>query len=214
MKSQISRQINLAQHIIDGSIAIDSTKTFKSILQIFPHDPALHKAFADFLIRKKSRPNALKVYSKAAKLYIDMGMILQAVVCKLIQWRLQKPSPQEARLFYQTQRQGSYHETPLNQFFDRLSYSELIALINRMDLLRLSAGQVIKKIGDEDRNRLGSTDVVRSAYRCICWFVVTVVRDNVFCSVYDRNRSCVCHCGCPCGFNFNKNGKGTVIWFY
>jgi CRP-like cAMP-binding protein len=150
MKSQISRQINLAQHIIDGSIAIDSTKTFKSILQIFPNDPALHKAFGDLLIRKKSRATALKVYSKAAKLYIDMGMILQAVVCKLIQWRLQKPSAQEARLFCQTQRQGSYHETPLNQFFDRLSYSELIALIDRMDLLRLSAGQMIKKIGDEE----------------------------------------------------------------
>ena len=150
MKSQISRQINLAQHIIDGSIAIDSTKTFQSILQIFPKDPALHKAFADFLVRKKSRTNAVKVYSKAAKLYIDTGMILQAIVCKRIHWRLQKPSPQDARLFIQTLRQGNYHETPLNLFFDRLSYPELIALINRMDLLRLSAGQMIKKIGDEE----------------------------------------------------------------
>ena len=150
MKSQISKQINLAQHIIDGSIAIDSTKTFKSILQIFPNDPALHKAFADLLIRKKSWADALKVYSKAAKLYVDTGMILQAIVCKLIQWRQQKPSSQEARLFYQTLRQGSYQETALNLFFDRLSYSELIGLINRMDLLRLSAGQMIKKIGDAE----------------------------------------------------------------
>lgn len=152
MKSQISRQINLAQHIIDGSIAIDSTKTFKSILQIFPNDPALHKAFADFLLRKKSRENAQKVYSRAARLYIDAGMILQAIVCKLIQWRLQKPSSHEAKLFYQTLRRGSYHETPLNLFFDRLSFPELIALINRMDLLRLPAGQMIKKIGDSEND--------------------------------------------------------------
>ena len=53
MRININQQISIAKHIVDGSITLDSTDEFKSILRIFPSDPALHRAFADHLVRKK-----------------------------------------------------------------------------------------------------------------------------------------------------------------
>ncbi len=47
MRSNINQQISIAEHIVDGSITLDSTDEFKSILRIFPSDPALHRVFAD-----------------------------------------------------------------------------------------------------------------------------------------------------------------------
>ena len=50
MKGQLSRQISIARHIADGSIIIDSVREFQRMLQIFPNDPALHRAYADLLV--------------------------------------------------------------------------------------------------------------------------------------------------------------------
>jgi len=56
MKSSLSSHISIAEQIIDGSISINSTEEFKSILKIFPNDPALQKAYSNLLLKK----NALK----------------------------------------------------------------------------------------------------------------------------------------------------------
>ena len=53
MKGQLSKQISVAKHIIDGSITIDSVKEFQGMLQLFPNDPALHRAYGDLLVRKQ-----------------------------------------------------------------------------------------------------------------------------------------------------------------
>ena len=51
MNGQLSKQISIAKHIINGSITIDSVQEFQGVLQIFPNDPALHRAYADLLVR-------------------------------------------------------------------------------------------------------------------------------------------------------------------
>ncbi len=56
MKPNLSGYISVAEQIIDGSITINSIKEFKSILKIFPNDPALQKAYSD-LLKKKKQPD-------------------------------------------------------------------------------------------------------------------------------------------------------------
>ena len=151
MKNQISKHISIAKHIVDGSLTIDSVKEFQSILRIFPSDPALHRVYADLLARKKSVSAAMAFYRKAATLYIESGMMLQAVVCKRLEWGLEAPTRLKARRFYQALHGGKYHETPLNVFFSSLSFPEITALINRMKRVRLTAGKTIKKIGEREK---------------------------------------------------------------
>ena len=151
MKNKISKHISIARHIVDGSLTIDSVKEFRSILRIFPNDPALHRIYADLLASKKSTTAAMASYRKAATLFIEAGMMLQAVACKRLEWRLEAPTRLKARRFYQALNGGKYHETPLNVFFNRLSFPEFTALINRMKRVRLTAGNTIKKIGEQER---------------------------------------------------------------
>jgi CRP-like cAMP-binding protein len=152
MKSQLSKQISIAKRIIDGAVTIDSLQEFESMLQIFPNDPELHRAYADLLVHKKSYELATKIYRKTAELFITAGKLLPAILCKNIEWRIHKPSYQQAMQFYDALHKGSYHETSVNIFFSRLSYPELVALMNRMERVRLPAGQAIKKIGDAEES--------------------------------------------------------------
>jgi len=151
VKNKISKHISIARHIVDGSLTIDSVKEFRSILRIFPNDPALHRVYADLLARKKSARAAMASYRKSATLFIESGMMLQAIVCKILEWRLEPPTRQKAQRFYQALNGGEYHETPLNVFINSLSFSEFAAIINRFKRVRLAAGKTIKKIGDQEK---------------------------------------------------------------
>ena len=150
MKNKISKHVSIARHIVDGSLAIESVKEFRSILRIFPNDPALHRIYADLLARKKSTTAAMASYRKAATLFIESGMMMQAIVCKILEWRLESPTRQKTRRFYQALISGQYHETPLNVFFHGLSFSEFAAIITRLKRVRLPAGKLIKKIGAQE----------------------------------------------------------------
>lgn len=151
MKNQISKHISIARHIVDGSITIDSVKEFRSILRVFPNDPALHRVYADLLVRKKSVDAAMASYRKAATLYIESGMMLQAVVCKILEWHLKAPTQQMARRFYEALSGCKYHETLLNVFFNRLTFTEFAALVYQMKRVRVTAGKMIKKIGEQEK---------------------------------------------------------------
>ena len=152
MKPNLSSHISIAEQIIDGSITIKSIEEFKSILKIFPNDPALQKAYSN-LLNKKKKPNAAaKSYDKAANLFIDSGKILQAIDSKMLQWKIKTPTPQEAQLFYSSLQQGSYYESSLKAFFHRLSYQELVAVVSKLVRSELSPGKMIKKTDDLENN--------------------------------------------------------------
>jgi hypothetical protein len=148
MKSQVNTHISIAEQIIEGSISIKSTEEFKSILKIFPSDAALQKAYSDMLMRKKRSNEAARSYDKTAQLFIDSGKILQAIDSKLLQWKIKSPSPKEAQLFYSTMHRGTYYETPLKTFFQRLSYREMIAIVSNLVRVKSPPGKMVRKIGD------------------------------------------------------------------
>ena len=152
MKPNLSSHISIAEQIVDGSITIKSIEEFKSILKIFPNDPALQKAYSNLLKIKKQPEEAVKSYDKAAQLFIEAGKILQAIDSKMLQWRIKPPTPQEAQAFYSFLRKGNYHESPLKTFFHRLTYRELVSFVSKLLRLELSPGKMIKKTGDEEKN--------------------------------------------------------------
>jgi CRP-like cAMP-binding protein len=143
---------SIVRNIIDGSITIDSISEFESILKIFPNNPALQSVYADLLINNNLIDAAAKAYRKAATLYIDSGMMLSAVLVKILEWRIFKPSPQQARPFYSILRKAAFDETPLNIFLNSLSHSEMAAVTIRMARVRLPEGKMIKKTGGVDNS--------------------------------------------------------------
>jgi CRP-like cAMP-binding protein len=150
MKGQLSKQISVARHIVDGSITIDSVKEFQGMLQIFPNDPALHRAYADLLVRKQLSGAAVQSYQQAAELYAAAGLLLQAVVCQVLKWQIHPPTDAESQKFWGSLRRSKYHEIPANIFLACLSHSELFTVMNAMELVRLPTGKTINKIGDEE----------------------------------------------------------------
>jgi CRP-like cAMP-binding protein len=150
VRDQIDKHRSIARHIIDGSISIDSVAEFKNMLKIFPDNPALHGAFADLLSRKNALQAAAEFYAKAAHLYIGLGMMLPAILSKIMEWRIIKPTHQQARPFYSALNDANFEVTPLQVFFKSLSYPEIVAVTNRMARVRLPAGKMIKKIGDPE----------------------------------------------------------------
>jgi hypothetical protein len=152
MKTNLNSHISIAEQIIDGSITIKSIEEFKSILKIFPNDAALQKAYSNLLNRNNQAEEAVKSYEKAAKLYIEAGKILQAIDSKMLQWKIKPPTPQEAQLFYSALRKGSYYESPLKTFFNRLTYQEMVSFVSKLIRMELSPGKMIKKTGDEEKD--------------------------------------------------------------
>jgi CRP-like cAMP-binding protein len=145
-------QINIAEQITSGFISIDSIEDFEKILKRFPNDPALHRSFSDLLV-KNNLPNAATIsYGKAARLYLERGHLLQAVVSKILQWEIRSPAFKEAQPFFLALREGSYPDTPMKYLFDKLSNPEILAVMKNSLIIQLPAGQMVKKVGDEEHD--------------------------------------------------------------
>ncbi len=150
MKTQLSKQISIAKHIIDGSITIDSVDEFQGMLQIFPNDPALRRAYADLLVRRQLPEAAAQAYHQAAALYTAAGLLLQAIVCQCLKWHIKKPLASETQTLWDALQKSNYHEIPTNAFFASLSHAALLAVMKQIELIRLPAGKTISKIGNAE----------------------------------------------------------------
>ena len=152
MKPNLKSHISIAEQIAEGSLIIKTISEFKSILKIFPNDPALQKVFSDLLLKHKQGAEASKSYDKAAQLFAEAGKFMQAIDCKLLQWKIKPPTPKEAQLFYANFQKGNFNESPLKTFFQRLSYREMMSLVPKLVHLKLAPGKLIKKTGDPENN--------------------------------------------------------------
>ena len=141
-------QKSIPEHIIDGSIVIDSIEAFSSILKQFPKHPSLLKKYADLLFRQELLDMAAKSYGQAAELYIDSGLMLQAMVAKKQQWLIKPPSNQEIHLFLSALKQGTFREAPLKMLFDKLSPREILSIVSGFVRVRLFADKAVQKTGD------------------------------------------------------------------
>jgi len=143
-------QSSIVKRIIDGSVTIDSVGEFENIIRIFPDDPGVYRAFADLLVEKKSFEAAANAYRKATRLFLDLGMVLQATVAKILEWRIVQPSHQEGRAFHAALRTTAFHGSVLHSFLARMSYPELVAFMVKLVRVRLSSGKWVKRFGEAE----------------------------------------------------------------
>jgi len=146
----VRMQSSIVKQIIDGLITIDSIGEFQSMLKIFQGNAHLHRALADLLVKRKSSSAAAEYYEKAARLFVESGYVLQAVVAKMLQWQIVKPSFMSIKTFYHSLIENNPRSTPLNMFFAGLSFREFIVLVTRLERIVLPAGKMVKKFGDPE----------------------------------------------------------------
>jgi CRP-like cAMP-binding protein len=172
--SGLVNQKSIPEHIIDGSIVIDSIEAFGSILKQFPDNPFLLKKYADLLSRQELLDLAAKSYGEAARLFIASGKMLPALVAKKLHWLLKPPPNKEIHQFLAALGQGKFGETPLSLFLCKLLPREMLAIISGFARVRLAAGKTIKRAGERE------TDL---------YFVVSgTLRDSVFPSMETKEK--------------------------
>ena len=152
MQNNLAIKKSITEQIANGSIRINSTKEFERLLKLFPSDPKLIKAYADLLSKENFLDSALKLYRKAAILFIDSGSMIDAVVSKIRQWKIAKPTYQDARLFFTALHEANFSRSPLNIFFDKLSSPEMFAIMRMFDVIELPAGQMVSKAGEKEKD--------------------------------------------------------------
>ena len=173
-KNQLIGEKNIPDHIIDGSIVIDSIEAFSSILKQFPDHPALLRKYADLLFRQELLDLAAKSYGEASRLYIESGRMLQALVAKKQQWLIKPPANKDIHLFLAALEQGDFRTTPPKMFFDKLSPKEILAVISGFVRVRLFAGKIVQKAGDP------GTDL---------YFIVSgTLKDSIFPSLVTKEK--------------------------
>jgi len=143
---------NTIEHIIDGSIVINSVDLMLDILKKFPAEPHLVRIYADLLLKHKMHEAAAKAYNRAAILFLNSGKMLPAIVAKISQWHIEMPSDQHVKSFLSELDSNNNHnrELPIGHFFSKLSIHELKALCSLFENIRLPDGQVVKEIGDTE----------------------------------------------------------------
>jgi len=142
---------NVVNRIIDGTITIDSLTEFENLLKVFPNNPRLHRVFADFLAKEKPF-DAVEAYKISVNLFIQAGQTLQAIVSKIYEWRLAKPSHQEQQEFYSNLHKGISKEAPVQSFFFKLSFQQLIAFMKELTPRYFPAQRVLKKFGEPEND--------------------------------------------------------------
>jgi len=148
--SQLKIDKNTVEHIIDGAIVINSVELMLNILKKFPVEPNLVRIYADLLLKNKMPEAAVKAYNRAAKLYLDTGKILPAIVAKISQWHIEMPSDQHVQSFLTELNRNNNKTLPLGHFFSKLSIQELKALCSLFENIRVPSGHVVKQIGDTE----------------------------------------------------------------
>lgn len=177
-KSNIFNQLSIAAQIIDGSIKIESTAEFDNVLQIFPDDPALLRAYGDLQVIKNRPEVAADSFGKASRLFIDAGMVLQAIVSKSLEWKLNPPSnSKEIRQFFSTIKKAGIQDTPVNFFFHKLDYQALVGILFPLVKMRLPAGRIVKKAGDEEKDLYL---IVSGALRATSFHPVAANKETVY----------------------------------
>jgi hypothetical protein len=141
-------QYSVMQRIIDGTLAVDSIEEFDEILTIYPDDALLYRIYADLLLEKRRLADAVQAYDKAARLFVDQGMNLQAIVSKILQWGIEKPTHDQGLQFHRLLSKKGGQDSPLHRLWANMHYPELVTAMLRLVRIRLPAGGQITCVDD------------------------------------------------------------------
>ncbi|MCU0563263.1 MAG: cyclic nucleotide-binding domain-containing protein [Desulfobacterales bacterium] len=137
----------ILEHVIDGSIVIDSLEASKSILKDHPDCPELLKIHADLLAADRQQTAAADHYARAAVRFLSQGRPFQAWVAKTLQWTLQRPRPDQLLDFHLALGRAPQTEAPVDGFVRMLAPPERMAVFSRFQRLRSPGGRSLMKAG-------------------------------------------------------------------
>ena len=140
---------SVIEKILNDQIDIESVTEFETLLEVFPEDPDLYRKFGDLLSEKKQPEAALLAYNKAAVLYLNVGMVLQSIVAKILEWSIVKPSHREGREYHAKICEKGSGDVPSQLLFSQLSYEEMVSLMLRLTRVRLLPGNIVYEAGQE-----------------------------------------------------------------
>jgi CRP-like cAMP-binding protein len=135
------------EHVIDGSIVIDSLEASQSILKDHPDCPELLKIHADLLSAGRQPAAAADHYARAAVRFLSQGRPFQAWVATTLQWALQRPRPDQLLDFHLALGRAPQTEAPVDGFVRGLAPPERMAVFARFQRLRPAAGRILVKVG-------------------------------------------------------------------
>ena len=123
---------SLIEHIINGSVAVETSEAFRCILDEYPEEPDLLRIYAGRLASDNRTQAAAKAYAKSAALFFDADRIFQGWICKVLEWRLQR-APREQMTEVQKAIRGANPQNPIDEFVKQLTWSERTAVTSRFE---------------------------------------------------------------------------------
>jgi hypothetical protein len=137
----------ILDRLADGSLGLTSQKEYQDLMSLFPDKGEIFRACGDFLSGCEKKNEAFRCYTHAARVFLSKGKTFQAIVSKILAWRIFKPTHAEGRTFHAALQTSVKEESPLLHLFTDMAYPELIALMLRLVRTRFDAGQTIIRAG-------------------------------------------------------------------
>ena len=140
----------LPDFVVEGAITVTTADAFNSILRLFPDCPELLRMQGDLLAGQGHRAAAACQYDQAAQFFLRTGKLIQAVVCKSLEWRLARPSRKSVLKFHLATEVAPHDERPVNRFVQRLTPQERMAVFARFERFQVPAGRPVRKCGETE----------------------------------------------------------------
>ena len=147
MTFQAENKRGILNRLADGSWRLTSEKEYQDLMSLFPDKGEISRAYGDFLSSCEKKNEAFKSYTHAARVFLAEGKTFQAIVSKILAWRIFKPTHAEGRAFHSALQTSIKEESPLQHLFTNMAYPELIALMLRLVRDRFDTGQTIIHAG-------------------------------------------------------------------
>jgi CRP-like cAMP-binding protein len=150
-KDQIIHR-NIIDQILNGEVRVQHPEILKDLLKQHPNEPSLLKLYAENLNNNGMLHESAKKYDEVAKLYLKNNDNLSAIGAKILTWQIVCPTKKAVSEFWFELKNCKGKDTPLNQFFSRLSQEEFFALVTEFEIKKFPLGHIISRAGDLEQN--------------------------------------------------------------
>jgi len=113
-------------------------------------DPRLIKKAAEELRGQKQLKQAAELYRKAMKQYAESGKILSAIAAKALELKIIRQAPHKARDIYSALRSIAPNNIPSYEFFTKMSYDELLSILQALEVEVFPANTIVKTAGEPE----------------------------------------------------------------
>ena len=93
---------------------------------------------------------AAELYRTAMQQYAESGKILSAIAAKARELKIIKRAPNKARDIYNALRTIAANNIPSYEFFTKMSYDELLGILQALEVEVFPAGSIVKQAGDPE----------------------------------------------------------------